>query len=123
MKYVAWALLIVSGAVRADGLYIEGGLSAYRQNKPPKVSEDTYNFIDSITDGVPHQNSKTIMIVNYWRYDINHVRNPAGDLTIGYEKGFGRLALDLQIRHESFIPVHDRGRESLRLSLRWYLFR
>jgi hypothetical protein len=78
-------------------------------------------FLDvglSIHDQCPSAGSH-----NYWRYDINETRNPYGVLAVGYEANLSmRVSLSLALRHESSIPVNDKGTDSVQLTLRWHPF-
>lgn len=61
---------------------------------------------------------------SYWKWDCNEVDNPQGIFKMGYLWEPTRtITVDLNARHESFILVNDRGKNSINLEVTWRPFR
>ena len=106
---------LISIPANAQGLYFEGGLAAYENKRPDPdtfyLKLSPYNYSDGST-----------RVYGFSSTDINNVRNPSGIISFGYDMKWRAIVIDLKLQHESIINVSDQGRNSVRLSVRWYPF-
>lgn len=119
---IAVAMILLAASAHAEGFYVETGLSVLQEkrNKP-----DTYylRLTPAVySDGSTRYTVQDMTVRGFSSTGVNDVSNPSGSLGFGYDIKWRSFVVDLKFQHESTLAGSDYGRNSARLSLRWYPF-